>query len=215
MNSAILDIVRNIYFWVFVVSLILGYVTLRLGNQNRDQAAFADFPDKPEKYIFRSRIFYSLSVLFLLAVLAGLVVVIFNVLQIVRPDVNLDLSNITSAVTNTEAPTETVLPEPAPTETLVQITATPVPTRTPVPTKETLSGEYAIATIGNTNFKGVNVREAPSTESEIVARLINQTTVFVINTPAVSADGYSWRQVQLEDGTVGWIAEPFLIFDNE
>ena len=57
MNSAILDIVRNIYFWVFVVSLILGYVTLRLGNQNRDQAAFADFPDKPEKYIFRSRIF--------------------------------------------------------------------------------------------------------------------------------------------------------------
>ena len=215
MNSAILDIFRNIYFWVFVVSLILGYVSLRLGNHNRDQAAFADFPDKPEKYVFRSRVFYGLSIIFLLAVLAGLVFIIFNVLQIVRPNVNLDLSKITSAVSGTETPTETSLPEPAATETLVRVTATPMPTRTPAPTKETISGEYAIATIGNTNFQGVNVRLEPSTESDIVARLINQTRVFVINTPSISADGYSWRQVQLEDGTVGWIAEPFLIFDNQ
>lgn len=216
MNSALVHILGNIYFWIFIGSMLCGIVALRLGNSNRDQAAFADFPDKPEKYLFRSRIFYSIAAVFFLAVLAGLVITGYQVLQVVQPQFSFEIPEISAAVERTAVPSGTAESlEEAVEITDAAPTLVPTPTNQPEPTATTVAGEYAAAVVGNTNFQGVNVRLEASVGAEIVAKLSNQTKVFVFSEPTIRADGYVWRKVRTEDGVVGWIAEPFLIFNDK
>lgn len=217
MESALIEILGSIYFWIFIGSLLGGLLTLRMANSNRDLAAFADFPDKPEKYIFRSRIFYLLSILFSLAVLFGLVVTGVQVFRVVQPEFSFDISDISAAVERTPVPTGTTLEAEETAAIVEDISESPTPDATsiPTPTPGAEEGTIAIAVIGNTNFQGVNVRSDPSLSSEIVSRLSNQTKVFVFSEPIINADNYNWRKVRLESGEIGWIAEPFLIFNGE
>ena len=56
---------------------------------------------------------------------------------------------------------------------------------------------------------GLNVRSAPSTEGAIVGVLNTGQQVAVVGGPE-SGSGYTWWQVQLGDGTQGWVAEDFI-----
>ena len=119
---------------VFVAGVVGGYITLRAANYYRDQAAFADYPARPEALLLRARIFYGLFVIFLLALIAGLGIVVFQVLQVVRPP----------DVDPTPAATSTVTASPPPpsnTPAAASITATPVPTSQPSAFSASVSAE--------------------------------------------------------------------------
>lgn len=108
----------------------------------------------------------------------------------------------------TAPPTE--IPSPTP----VRPTPSPVPTFTPIPTPDTAVappeltiGFYAV--VANTDGVGVTVRGGPSTSN--VALLIADEGAYglVLDGPA-EGSGFTWWQIQLEDGTEGWVAGDFL-----
>jgi hypothetical protein len=53
----------------------------------------------------------------------------------------------------------------------------------------------------------LNVRDAPNTTTAQVARIIPENTRFNIIGGPECSNGYTWWQVQLDDGLVGWVAE--------
>lgn len=59
------------------------------------------------------------------------------------------------------------------------------------------------------NDSGVNVRSEPTTSGEVVTNLSEGDVVTVLD-ETEEADGYVWVQVQLEDGTEGWVVKDFL-----
>lgn len=91
---------------------------------------------------------------------------------------------------------------------------TPMPTFTPIPTPdaavappEITAGFYAV--VANTDGLGVTVRGGPSTRN--VALLIaDEGTILLILDGTEEGDGFNWWQIQLADGTEGWVAEDFL-----
>lgn len=117
------------------------------------------------------------------------------------------------------APRPTPTPTPLPTDTpqtaatptaapaLLEPTATFTPnptatfTPTPQPGTELMVGEPARIAAGG----GLNLRETPNTDGELVVRLGFGQRVTVVDGP-VSADGYTWWQVDAGEGTVGWAA---------
>lgn len=84
-------------------------------------------------------------------------------------------------------------PLPTPTATLQ-----PTPTFTPAPQTATVNSEV-----------GVWLRAAPSVESEQLEWLLNGTEVIVLP-GRETADDLEWQQVQLTNGTQGWVAAEFL-----
>jgi hypothetical protein len=211
MDPNVIEILSSIYLWVIVVSVIGGYIALRVAGRNRDKAAFADYPDEPETFILRARIWYAVFIIFLLAMIGSLGIVIFQVLQITRPAIPLPFlteePDVTLVLTETEVPA-------SPTPTLAFRTATPAPTRTPTPLPTATVSAFQAARIGNTDFQGANVRESPSLDAPIVAKLRNGTPVFLTERATVTADDYVWQQIRLEDGSVGWIVVWFLIVEE-
>ncbi len=112
-------------------------------------------------------------------------------------------------VSPTEAPVE---PTAVPTEAPVEPTATlepaatntlPPPTSTPVPPTAT---ELPVITGVVDAQQTINVRAGPSTENAVVTTLEPGTEVRVLGR---NSDG-SWINIQLEDGTEGWVAEELL-----
>jgi hypothetical protein len=205
MNPEVLDILRGVFFWVMLVGIAGGYISLRVANRNRDRAAFIEFPESPEKFLLRARIAYAVFIVFLLAMIGGLAIVVFQILQIYRP-----------VFPGTAAPTLTAIPvplTPSPTATATTIvrTATPVPTSTPTPAETEVSGIAYQAKVGNTGFEGVNVRSGPGLDNPVVAKLSPGAIVGVFDEPPVAADGYSWQHVRIDETMVGWIAEDFLV----
>jgi WD40 repeat protein len=92
-----------------------------------------------------------------------------------------------------------VIPSPQPTPTS-QATATPLPTATPRPTLTPTSTPIPIAIIA-TDGSLVNVRSGAGAGFALVTQVGNGTVVLVL---AVQAD-IGWAQIQLPDGTVGWV----------
>ena len=117
-------------------------------------------------------------------------------------------------------PTPTVirLTAPAtsePTATSIRATPTPIPTFTPVPTPdntfapEVLTvGFYAI--VANTDEVGVSVRGGPSTDNIRLLTADEDTIVLVVSGP-VENGGFFWWEVELPDGTTGWVAGNFIV----
>ncbi|HUF39083.1 MAG TPA: SH3 domain-containing protein [Anaerolineales bacterium] len=206
MNPDVLEILRSVFFWIMLLGVIGGYASLRIANRNRDRAAFIEYPDNPEKFLLRARIAYAMFVVFLLVMIAGLGIVVFQILQVYRPAFNLPVLEPSPF-----APTATASPEATATPTAFIRTATPTPTRTPTPLLTATPEIGFQARIGNTSFQGVNVRAGPGIENEIVAKLSPGTPVLVYDEAVIEADGFGWRHVQLEDGIEGWIAEDFLV----
>jgi hypothetical protein len=210
MDPNIITILSSIYLWVIVVSVIGGYISLRIAGRNRDKAALADHPDQPEKFVLRARLWYAVFIVFLLALIGSLGIVVFQVLQITRPSISIPF-----LIVETEATPELTATEPAatPSPTIVSRTATPAPTRTPFFTPTPTVSILNSARIGNTDFQGANVREGPSLDSSVVAKLRNGTMVFLTERATVVADDFVWQQIRLEDGAIGWIVSWFLIVD--
>ena len=85
----------------------------------------------------------------------------------------------------------------------VEPTPTPGPTFPPV--------VPGVRVIGNTNYQGANVRQGPSLNAPIVAKLINGTEVLLLDTASQEADGFTWQRVLLENGTTGWVVGRYLL----
>ncbi len=115
-------------------------------------------------------------------------------------------------------PTIIVLTAPAmpePTATPPQPTPTSIPTFTPVPTPNTAVAPPEItigfyAEVANTDNIGVTVRGGPSTSNVSLLVAPEGTLILVLDGPQ-SANDFLWWQVQLEDGTEGWVAGDFLV----
>ncbi len=60
-----------------------------------------------------------------------------------------------------------------------------------------------------TSESGVRLRDKPSTNGDLVKLLKHQTPLTVMDGPR-KANGYTWWQVRMEDGTEGWVVEDFL-----
>jgi hypothetical protein len=206
MNPDVLDILRGVFFWAMLAGVIGGYISLRVANRFRDRAAFVEYPENPDGFLLRARIAYAVFIVFLLAMIGGLAIVVFQILQIYRPSFLL----AGQTATLTPAPT-TAAAEPTGTPTTRVRTATPNPTSTPLPPETATPDIGYSAKVGNTNFEGVNVRSGPGLENDVVARLSPGTPVEVFNDPPKTADGYTWLHVRIDADTDGWIADDFLI----
>lgn len=71
------------------------------------------------------------------------------------------------------------------------------------------TGELAVGGTATVTEDGLNVRASASTSAEVVTTLAQGQQVSIIGGPE-DADGFSWWQVQLDDGTQGWVASQFL-----
>ncbi|MEZ4523024.1 MAG: DUF389 domain-containing protein [Thermomicrobiales bacterium] len=129
----------------------------------------------------------------------------------------------TATATRTLAPTSTATTVPGPTATL-----TPGPTRTPVvtatrtlaPTSTALPPAPTAApptptpvvymAVGATDGEGVNVRRDPRQDAPRIIAL-QDGVVVQLTGQRVEAEGFTWIEVVVPDGRVGWIAEPFLV----
>lgn len=108
----------------------------------------------------------------------------------------------------------TAPPRPTVAVTEVVPTITPEPTFTPVPTldaavapPEITAGFYAA--VVNTGGVGVTVRGGPSTSNQPVTVASEGTVLLVLDGPTAGGE-FQWWQVQLQDGTEGWVAGDFL-----
>lgn len=101
-----------------------------------------------------------------------------------------------------------------PTATPNRSTATPIPTLTPFPTPD-LSIAPDEVTIGyfaevfNTGGVGVTVRGGPSTNNVALFIADEGSVVQVLDGPSTGSS-FEWWQVELDDGTAGWVAADFL-----
>ena len=113
-------------------------------------------------------------------------------------------------------PTFIVLTAPAtavPTITPFLDTPTPIPTLTPIPTRDTTTAPPAI-TIGFyaeiTADKGLTVRIGPSTQNVRVTVAALGELVLMLDGPTAGSN-FDWWQIQLRDGTEGWVAGQFIV----
>ncbi|MDX1414103.1 MAG: hypothetical protein R3293_07920 [Candidatus Promineifilaceae bacterium] len=109
----------------------------------------------------------------------------------------------------------TAPPSPTQFPTEIALPPTPIPTFTPIPTPDTAvapeeitSGFYVV--VANTDDLGVTVRGGPSTRNVALTVAAEGTYMLVLDGPQ-EGDGFSWWQVQLEDGVEGWVVSNYLI----
>ena len=110
----------------------------------------------------------------------------------------------TTAVTlePTEAPT-IIIPN-SPTPIPVVATPTPIPTDTAVPPPQTVTVSSGV---------GVWLRATPSVTGEQLEWLLDGTTLTIL--PGIQqADELEWQQVRTETGVEGWVAAPFIIYNE-
>lgn len=108
----------------------------------------------------------------------------------------------------------TAPPSPMPTPTQPFPTPTTIPTLTPVPTPdvavppaEVSVGYYA--EVVNTDGFGVRLRGGPSTNNVSITVADEGAIVLVLAGPEADNERF-WWQVQMADGTEGWVAGEFL-----
>ena len=115
-----------------------------------------------------------------------------------------------SDATNTPTATVEIVPtdaptiEPSPTMPVATATELPLPTDTPVP-------EPGTATVSS--GVGVWLRAAPGTNTEQLEWLLDGTVVTVLE-GYETADDLEWQQVQTPAGSVGWVAVPFIVYNE-
>ncbi|MCX8066419.1 MAG: protein kinase [Anaerolineae bacterium] len=102
------------------------------------------------------------------------------------------------------SPTGPLSSAPSPTSTSLPPTRPPTPTATPL-------GEFAVGMEVEVATSGarLNIRESPGTGAPIVAKVEPGTRLRIVDGPR-RADGYTWWQVRLPDGTLGWAVEKWL-----
>lgn len=79
-------------------------------------------------------------------------------------------------------------------------------TPTPFPLPESLFTIGGQATVNTVDGEVLYLRDAPSTEGEIVRFLYDDMIVDLLDGP-VDVEGYRWWNIRTEDGEIGWAAE--------
>lgn len=102
----------------------------------------------------------------------------------------------------TAVPSETLPPTPTDLPTAEPPTAVPTATATPEPRTATVNSEV-----------GVWLRAEPNTTSEQLEWLLNGTVLLVLEETA-TAENLAWQQVQTDLGVVGWVAVPFITYND-
>jgi hypothetical protein len=94
--------------------------------------------------------------------------------------------------------------EPSPTSPVPTVTDTPLPTvtNTPPPLTATVSSGV-----------GVWLRDLPGTETEQLEWLL-EGTILIVFPGQETADDLLWRQVQTEEGLIGWVASDFIAINE-
>lgn len=108
----------------------------------------------------------------------------------------------------TPSVTSTLLPSPSPAPTITPPDFTPA-TFTPIPIECSGAPTTRLALnrqIEVVSRQTVRVRETPNLQGELVLNISRGEVVTTVDGP-VCSDGFIWWQIQLEDGTLGWIAE--------
>jgi hypothetical protein len=82
----------------------------------------------------------------------------------------------------------------------------PTSTATPIPLQIQVG---AIVQVEGTGARKLTVRREPGTSSESVKLIVDGTVLKVVSGP-VSADGYTWWELQDTETTVGWAAGEWL-----
>lgn len=116
-------------------------------------------------------------------------------------------------IAGSPAAIQAIAPEPMTTQA-----ATPVASAGGTPVATAVAGTWTPGTIVSTTADGVNMRAEPSTNGEIVNQLNENTELEVVEGPQ-DADGETWYQVRLTDGSegdtsIGWIAKSLLEAQN-
>ena len=108
----------------------------------------------------------------------------------------------TPEIAPTATPTEPVPATPTDLPTAPPPTAVPTTTATPEPRTATVNSEV-----------GVWLRAEPNTSSEQLEWLLNGTVVLVLEETA-TAENLAWQQVRTDEGLVGWVAVPFITYND-
>lgn len=112
----------------------------------------------------------------------------------------------TPTATPTRTPTPTVTPSATPTATATSTpSATPTLTRTPRPAQP----DDVVGTVRSQQT--VNVRSGPGTDFRVIGGARSGIEVLVLGRNAAR----TWYQVELDDGTVGWISAQLVFFEGE
>ncbi len=123
----------------------------------------------------------------------------------------------------TAVPTVPLVPSPTATTVIVLPTATAAPliqnSPTPVPTIEpspitpadTPTPPPRTATVSS--GVGVWLRAEPTTNAEQLAWLLQGAIVIVLPETA-AVENLAWQQVQTQEGLVGWVAVPFITYNE-
>ncbi|HRQ40603.1 MAG TPA: SH3 domain-containing protein [Chloroflexota bacterium] len=95
-------------------------------------------------------------------------------------------------------------PTSAPTNTATAVPPTPLPTDTPTPAPRTATVSSGV---------GVWLRAEPNTTSEQLEWLLDGTLLTVLSETA-TGENLAWQQVQTAEGLVGWVAVPFITYNE-
>lgn len=79
----------------------------------------------------------------------------------------------------------------------------------PAQQEEQAAAALAVGGTASVTQDGLNLRASATTNSDVVTTLAAGQTLTIIGGPQ-DADGYTWWQIQLDDGTQGWVAADFL-----
>ncbi len=109
---------------------------------------------------------------------------------------------------STASPTQTVTPpptdSPTPTMTITTVPPTTLPTDTPTSAPRTATVSSGV---------GVWLRAEPNTSAEQLEWLLDGTILTVLPETA-TGENLAWQQVQTAEGLVGWVAVPFITFNQ-
>lgn len=108
----------------------------------------------------------------------------------------------------------TAPPTAIPSATPQNATPTAIPTLTASPTPDRLVAPEIItigffAQVTNTDGFGVNIRLGPGTSNELLDIAQEGSHGLILSGP-VDADGFTWWELELENGQVGWAVQRFL-----
>lgn len=200
-----MDVLNNIYLWVVLLCLAGVTVSWRFWVHYRSQI---EIPVQQPPGTRQLLIAWHFLILFVV----GLV---WSLGNLIYPRVMASRSApLTSQTATAPVALDPTLPVPPGLATATpETTPTSPPELTPENTTGAPPSAPQTARIGNTNEFGVNVRSEPGLIHPIIDKLSDGERVTLLG-PSESADGFTWKNIQLENGRQGWIVDNFLIPEN-
>lgn len=125
-------------------------------------------------------------------------------LQIIAPTETAVSATMTPTVTMTISASPTTAPTATNTVPAATETPRPTPTATPTPAPATATVSSGV---------GVYLRAEPTTDGEQIEWVL-EGTLLILLPGRVQADEFEWQQVRSPAGNEGWVAVPFIQYNN-